>query len=318
MRRTDQLGRRLFGRLAAAVGLVALLGAAAVVPVEAQRPDVPPPREYGESGVSSGVVRIRAGSEWLPVGSAGGEARSRNGSPCTTSDISVLIADDFAQPAKWGWSSFGADGTVPFAAEPGDLPADLAASSRLFSPTGVWYAVMCDGDIRRVPEGGPAVTALDLAIEAHNLVDPAEPDLSIVPAELHFTQLESWLAVEPAYWVGDPSERTRRASAGRVWVDATAEAAEAIWDPGDGTGPLICEGPGTVWQPGLDDGANTCPHTYRRSSAGAPGAAFSLSATVVFAVTATTNAPVALPPLPDIERTTTLEVQVGEIQAVND
>lgn len=100
---------------------------------------------------------------------------------------------------------------------------------------------------------------------------------------------------------------------------ARAEPYQSIWNPGDGSGELEPCGAGTVWQPGLDEGANECPHTYRRSSAGVGGTdAFALSATVLFRVSATTNAPGSYGPFPDLERTATIDVQVGEIQAVND
>jgi hypothetical protein len=122
------------------------------------------------------------------------------------------------------------------------------------------------------------------------------------------------LAIAPAYWI----DRSASASAGRVVVTATAAPYEAIWEMGDGE-TVLCDGPGVVWQPGLDDGATDCAHTYRRSSAGASGSdSFELRSTVHFQVTAATNAPGNYGPFPDLERVTVQAVQVGEIQAVND
>ncbi len=320
MRRTDQLTdrsnrpstgrRRRAVAVAAAAALAAVLAPAALSPAGAQ--DVPSAREYGESGVNSGVVRIEAGSSWLPAGSEG----SSSASSCSTSHVKVRIEDDFDQPVNGHWTDFGSDGTLPFLAEPTDLSTgSLSAEVRRFSPTGRWYEVMCDGDIVYVPEGGPYVTVPGLMAQAIDQLDPPEPELAVVPAELHYAQLPSWLAVDPVYWNED---RQRRVSAGRVWVVGHADPAESIWDPGDGTGELPPCGAGTVWQPGLDEAANTCAHTYRRSSAGAPGDAFTLTATVTFDVWAESNAPGADAFVGDIQRTTTLDLQVGEIQAVND
>jgi hypothetical protein len=149
--------------------------------------------------------------------------------------------------------------------------------------------------------------------QALDQLDPPDPVLAVTPDALHYTQLQSWLAVEPAYWI----DRSASASAGRVVVTATATPYEAIWDMGDGK-TVVCDGPGVIWRPGLDDGATDCAHTYRTSSAGAPGDSFEMTSTVHFEVTATTNAPGTYGPFPDLERVTVESIQVGEIQAVND
>lgn len=316
MRRVDQLKSRAAAVPPAVVVAVAVALALMVPvvagPVGAQEPDVPPPaQEYGESGVSAGVVRVRAGSEWLPAGS---EGSGGGGSSCTTSSVTVIVDDDFQQPVNREWRRFGADGSLPFTSEPVDLQTSLPTQMRNFSPTGRWYAVMCDGDIRVVPEGGPAVTVAGLLQEALNQLDPPEPPLEVVPADLHVTQLPSWLALDPAYW----GLREATASAGRVWVTGRAESYEVEWDTGDGE-TVVCDNPGTVWQPGMEADDNACAHTYRQSSAGAgAGDSFTLTATVRFAVSAVTNAPGSYGPFPDIERVTSQDIQVGEIQAVND
>ncbi|MEM7323444.1 MAG: hypothetical protein AAF531_10200 [Actinomycetota bacterium] len=287
-----------------------LLTAAGVAPVTAQRPDVPPPREYGESGTTTGPVTVRARSEWLPVGSEG----SGSTSSCTTRSVQIVVEDDFLQPVNRQWRQFGADGSIPFAASPDDLPSSLPTNMRQFSPTGRWYGVSCDGDITIVAEGGPAVTVAGLMQEALDQVDPPEPELAVTPAEVHFAQLQSWLAIAPTYWDVD---RRATAAAGRVVVTAVVTPVDSVWNMGDGE-TVDCEGPGTVWEPGLDEGSATCPYTYRRSSAGEAGDAFQLEATVRFEVTVETNAPGTYGPFEDLERSVVEDVQVGEIQAVND
>ncbi len=282
-------------------GSMALAG-----PVSAQNP---PPQDYGESGVNSGVVQIAAGSGWVPVGGGGGGG---GGSNCTTSSSTLAVDDDFVQPVNGDWRVFGPDGSTPFTSSGTDLPASLPTYLRQFSPTGRWWAVSCDGVIQVLAEGGPPVNIAGLAQQAINQVDPEEPVLSVTPESLHFTQLQSWLAIDPAYWV----LRQQSANSGRVVVTAYVDPVLATWDMGDGQ-TVECDGPGTVWQPGLDPAAAACSYTYEQSSAGAPGDAFDITSTVLFDVTITTNAPGNYT-WSDIERTTVQSVQVGEIQAVND
>lgn len=289
----------------AMVGLTALIGG----PVAAQTPDVPPPRDYGDSGVQTGVVRVRAGTDWLPAGSAG----SGGSSSCTTSSARIIVEDDFIQPVNREWRVFGSDGSIPFTASPNDLPSSLPAYMRHYSPTGRWYAVSCDGVITVVAEGGPPVTVAGLTQQALDQLDPAEPELAVTPEALHFTQLQSWLAVEPTYWSAD---RRATAAAGRVSVTAIANPTGTSWAMGDGE-TVNCEGPGTVWAPGLDEADSDCSHTYRQTSVGQPGDAFEIAATVQFEVTVQSTAPGSYGPF-QLERTTTESVQVGEIQAVND
>ncbi len=99
-------------------------------------------------------------------------------------------------------------------------------------------------------------------------------------------------------------------------VDAEAKPVDAVWEMGDGE-QVTCQGPGTPWAPGLDSDDAECSYTYRRTSVGAPGDAFEISATVRFEVVVTSNAPGSYGPY-QLERTTVEAVQVGEIQAVND
>ncbi len=290
---------------AIAVGLASAL---LVGPASAQER---PPQDYGESGVDAGVVRVQANSGWLPAGSDGASGSS---SSCTTSSVTLIVEDDFVQPVNRDWRVFANDGSIPFTSSPDDLPSSLPTFMRHFSPTGRWYAASCDGTIRIVPEGGPPVTVAGLMQQALDQLDPPEPELAITPELLHFTQLQSWLAIDPAYWTLDRDETAR---AGRVFVTAFATPFQSVWDMGDGEGSVTCIGDPIVWQPGLDDDATDCGYTYRTSSAGAARDSYDITATVHFEVTIDTNAPGNHGPFTDLERETVLPVQVGEIQAVN-
>jgi hypothetical protein len=65
----------------------------------------------------------------------------------------------------------------------------------------------------------------------------------------------------------------------------------------------------------LSDDATDCTHTYRDSSATQPSGTFTIEATVSLEVTWTSNA-AGGGTLPAITRTSTVTVDVGEIQAI--
>lgn len=90
--------------------------------------------------------------------------------------------------------------------------------------------------------------------------------------------LQTWL------WIADPDEHTvgpitRTASAGAVTVTATARLDSVEWDMGDGSGVVVCDGPGTPYDPSLGAESPTCGHTYERSSATQPDLAYTVTAT---------------------------------------
>ena len=86
---------------------------------------------------------------------------------------------------------------------------------------------------------------------------------------------------------------------------------------GDGA-TVICRGPGTPYAGGADPAAAspTCGHTYTRSSAGQPGAAFRVTVTVTWDISwrGTGGAGGTLPPL---FTAATARFRVAESQAVN-
>jgi hypothetical protein len=71
-----------------------------------------------------------------------------------------------------------------------------------------------------------------------------------------------------------------------VSVTATAVPQLVTWRMGDGS-VVVCHGPGTPFASGDNPAApsQTCGHTYRESSASAPGGVFTVSATITWNVT---------------------------------
>lgn len=186
------------------------------------------------------------------------------------------------------------------------------------SATGRWLEYWCDGygatevdGYFLIPEGG-LVDPRALAEQALASAQIAPPTIRTSPSENGrlYVQVPTWLWVDVGWW------RSYEATAqtGRIWSTVTARPVSVSWSLGDGS-TVSCSGPGTVWTPGSDEDASNCTHTYRRSSAGADDGTFPLEATVRLEVTWRSNAPFG-GTLPAISRTSSLDVEVGEIQAI--
>lgn len=214
-----------------------------------------------------------------------------------------------------GW--LGADGCYWRAL----TSAELAQSPDLFpppAPPGQWYVGSCGTPPNFFPivkyqvlNGPPNAAVLaQAAVKALRLPTPvirtnppaSTPLLVTVPV---------WLWLDSASW----GARTATASVPGMSVTATATPTRVVWSPGDGAS-VTCTGPGTAWTAGDDPRAAspTCGHTYSRSSAGAPGNQFTLSATVTWHVTWVGGGQNGA--VPDMQTTTTVAVAVGESQTV--
>lgn len=155
-------------------------------------------------------------------------------------------------------------------------------SQRLFQwlgsdPNGTWYDVSCsDGSsyagVYVPPAAGnipPAVVlAGALAKRAANTLVLPKPRVSRNPAGPALVNLPTWWWVDGAQW----APLRQRTQAGPVWAEVTATPVSTSWDPGDGSSPVTCDGPGTPYdtsRPAAGQSTN-CFFTYRRSSAGQP------------------------------------------------
>lgn len=125
-----------------------------------------------------------------------------------------------------------------------------------------------------------------------------------------YVQVPTWLWLNQSWW--HPYEATARA--GPVWSTVRVTPVEVVWRLGDGH-TVVCRGPGTVWRPGTPADSSDCTYTYRNSSTGQPGGTFRIQAAVRFAVGWSSNAATG-GTLPAITRIATLDVAVGEIQAI--
>ncbi|MGH3296244.1 MAG: hypothetical protein ACRDP7_31050 [Trebonia sp.] len=154
-----------------------------------------------------------------------------------------------------------------------------------------------------------------LAALARQTLGLPSPVVRSSPAEnaLQLTNLPTWLWINPAEWV--PESKT--ATVPGESVTATATPVSVTWHPGDGSA-VTCQGAGTPYT-SADNPASVspdCGHTYTSSSAGQPGGAFQVTATITWDVTwqGAGGAGGALAPL---FTTAVAAFRVAESQALN-
>jgi hypothetical protein len=84
---------------------------------------------------------------------------------------------------------------------------------------------------------------------------------------------------------------------------------------GDGS-TVTCSGPGIAYASGDDPASSspTCGHTFQTSSAGQPGAAFTVTVTESWSVT--WSGAGASGTFPDLATTAQVQIRVGESQAL--
>lgn len=152
-----------------------------------------------------------------------------------------------------------------------------------------------------------------LAERAAAALDLPEPTIHMNPEDDQVVQLASWLWVPAAQW----EPRRVSASAGPVTSTVTATPARLVWDMGNGD-HVFCDGPGTPYRTSLatQDDTSGCRYTYRHSSAGQPGDAYQVTATIEWEVTWTATGAAGGGSLGSIEMSTTQPVRVSEIQAL--
>jgi hypothetical protein len=185
---------------------------------------------------------------------------------------------------------------------------------------GSWYRRICYS-----PEGfstatlrwvGEAVDVAALAQQAADRVRIPAPAMRLnpSPAQGAVVHVETWLWVDPASW----QSISAQASAGAVVVTATARPIRVTWDMGNGD-RVTCEGPGTPYDRGRpsSEQVTNCSYTYRESSAGADGGAFTVTGTVVWDVTWTAAGAAGGGSLGTAPRSHSIRLPVKEIQAVN-
>lgn len=273
-----------------ALGLMAILvGVADPAAAETR----PPPGPGGGAYVADGGTPTATARDVISV--PGGRGGGGAGGPAAPCHWEVLIADDSK------FTMYSADTFEP-----------------LHSATGRWLQYVCDGigavavnGLFQVPEGGlvdPAALA-EKALKSVRIASPAIRTSPSAQARL-YVRVPTWLWLDRSWW------RTYQATAAarRVTSTVVARPVTTEWSLGDGTS-IRCVGPGTPWRRGLAEDATACLHTYRTSSAGRRGGTLPIRVTVRLEVTWSSSTG-AGGTLTAIGRTSTVDVEVGEIQAV--
>jgi hypothetical protein len=222
------------------------------------------------------------------------------GSPGTTETAAQASGPGAGSAGSGG----GCAGTV--SAQFGCVPAGCqVAVATLACPLGVPGAAGAAG----VPAPG---TLAQLAVRFLDLPGPVIRS-SPSPGDLQLVHLPVWLWVNPAVWV--PVSKTASVPGERV--TATATPVSVAWWMGDGV-TVTCHGPGVAYTTADDPAAASpdCGYTYTSSSAGQPGGAYHVTATITWDIRwrADGGAAGTLPPL---FSAAAVGFRVVESQAVN-
>jgi hypothetical protein len=219
-------------------------------------------------------------------------------------------------PCERDGARVGGDGCYYKAVTPTPDEIDMLFGGQVPSGEGGWYIRDCgtgEGYVGPFWVAGapPVVSPEVLARQAVAKLQLPEVVIAMNPPGDQLVNLPIWLALDRASW--EPQSAT--ASVPGVSVTATARPVKVAWSMGDGA-TRTCEGPGTAWTPGTDPRAASpdCGYTYRRSSAGRPGGAYTVSATVTWEVTWAGAGQSGT--VPGLETSGQVQTRVQESQAV--
>ncbi|MFC7306813.1 hypothetical protein ACFQVC_21595 [Streptomyces monticola] len=169
------------------------------------------------------------------------------------------------------------------------------------------------GDGENGGEDPPQVSVKEVAQHAVEQLELPQPDIRLSPDEdesqvVHFP---TWMWLSQTSW----KPVTETAEVTGVSVTATARPQRTVWSMGDGR-QVVCKGRGTAFSTeyAADAMSPDCGHIYRRSSAGSPGDAYTLTATLVWDVTWEGEGEQGA--VPGLQTTSERKVTVSEVQAV--
>jgi hypothetical protein len=204
------------------------------------------------------------------------------------------------------------------------------------SSPGKWYLVECPGTAELYRDGltwvptpaapgaapvNPAVDPAVLAQQAENSMRLPSPQIETNPTSQAVVNLPTWLWIDQGMW----NPESVSAAAGTVTATATATPEQVQWTMGDG-GSVVCDGPGTAYQPSVPAESQTtnCSYTYSRSSAGEPSstgdpndAGFPVTATITWGVTWTAQGVLAGGVLNPLSTSSSTSLPVEQIQSVS-
>lgn len=199
-------------------------------------------------------------------------------------------------------------------------------------PGGDWYNVSCsDGRLdfvwlpRAAPTktaSAPLVTPVQLAVEVRDTLPLPKPTIERSPDEtirfkgdpMTWVNLWTWFWTDPAAY----QPMTQTVSAGSVSATVTAQPVGLLFDPGDGSAPVRCAGPGRAWLERDGDAASPggCGYRYRSVTDGTITSTVSILWDVSWTGTGTGTGGVS-GVLPQMRTQASAPLRVMQIQVVN-
>ncbi|MEZ5256388.1 MAG: hypothetical protein R2705_05735 [Ilumatobacteraceae bacterium] len=145
---------------------------------------------------------------------------------------------------------------------------------------------------------------------------PAPSPASAPPASEAYVGVPTWFwtstewsPISVSAWVPTEHDAT-------VWATTTATPVRLVLDPGDGSAPVECSGPGLAWTPAAgDDAVSACSHEFLHTSLLAANSQ-SYPATMSIEWEVAWTGSTGSGSLPGITTRRSLSFVVGEIQAV--
>lgn len=260
--------------------VAACLVAALSLPATAVAEDAPKGSGNAECGLYTCQVEVNAPGQAGGQGNGGsgtgpgGDDGSTGGGPAGGEDTSLSnctyeLADPQPPAGSADWE--------------GHAPGDGAVYERTCRPGQEGYIVVQMVWLAEPPGGEEAVDPAVLAQQAVDKMTLLGPDIaSPRPAGKYVVGVPMWLWVNQSATTYGPN--TASASAGGVTVTATANVSKIDWRMGDGS-TVTCNGPGTPYSgsAGMAE-SPTCGHVYARTSAGAAGGKYTVTATSTWTI----------------------------------
>jgi hypothetical protein len=284
---------------------------------------------------SSAVAAVAAIAPAASASDGGGV-----GASCSSSQSGCTVtAQDPGESASGGGTDTGASGSTSGSSSGGGssaatekcwsvtpTAAQLAAYGSPKPPSGKghWVIDLCQipgavavvtNTLRWQADGKPALPdPAVLAAQAESKLTLVKPtvDSSPAPGKAQVVQLPTWAWMPRAQWA--PITATASVPGESVTATATPDQLSFSW--GDGTSST-CQGPGTPYVAGASDASAaspTCGHTYRITSATAPGQQFSVTATLSWKIT--WNGGGQSGTFPDLTTATTVHWPVEQVESV--
>jgi hypothetical protein len=167
----------------------------------------------------------------------------------------------------------------------------------------------------------PVVDPHQVALQAENSLHLPVPLLHFNPSGPSVVNLPTWLWIDPSVW----HRYSVTASVGTVSATAVATPESVTWEMGDG-GVVVCVGPGHPFEVGLPAGGQrtACSFTYGTSSIGQlspdanpDDAAYTVRATITWAVSWTAQGAPGQGILPSLTTSAESSLRVVQVESVN-